>query len=47
MTVNGTSTATGIDAINASEKPMKLMIDGQIYILRGEKMYDVTGKLVK
>ena len=39
--------ATGFDAINASDKPMKLIIDGNIYILRGEKMYDVTGKLVK
>ena len=38
---------TGVDEINASEKPVKLMIKGQIYILRGEKMYDVTGKVVK
>ena len=45
--VNGKNTATGIDAINASDKPMKLIIDGNIYIIRGEKMYDVTGKLVK
>ena len=47
MEVHGEQVATGIDAINASEKPMKLMIDGQIYILRGEKMYDATGRLVK
>lgn len=39
--------ATGFENINASEKPMKLMIDGNIYILRGEKMYDATGRLVK
>ncbi len=38
---------TDIDAINASEKPMKMMINGQIFILRGEKMYDTTGRLVK
>jgi len=38
---------TDIDAINASEKPMKLMIDGQLFILRGEKMFDATGRLVK
>ena len=25
----------------------KVMINGQLFILRGEKMYDVTGKLVK
>ena len=41
------NTATGIDALNATEKPVKLMINGQIYILRGEKMYDATGRLVK
>ena len=39
--------ATGFENIEASEKPMKLMIDGKIYILRGEKMYDATGRLVK
>ena len=39
--------ATGFENIEASEKPMKLMIDGQIYILRGEKMYDATGRMVK
>ena len=44
---NGANTATGMDEIEASETPMKVMIEGQIYIIRGEKMYDVTGKLVK
>ena len=39
--------ATGIDELNASEKPVKMVIDGQLYILRGEKMYDATGRLVK
>ena len=47
MAVSGTQVATGIDAINASEAPVKMMIDGQLYILRGEKMYDTTGRLVK
>ncbi len=47
MAVNGTQTATGIEDLNASEKPMKMMINGQIFILRGEKMYDTTGRLVK
>jgi hypothetical protein len=47
MSVQNTNVATGVDAINASEKPMKLMIDGQLFILRGEKMYDATGRLVK
>ncbi len=47
MSVQNTNVATGVDAINASETPMKLMIDGQLFILRGEKMYDATGRLVK
>lgn len=38
---------TGFENIEASEKPMKLMINGNIYILRGEKMYDATGRMVK
>ncbi len=38
---------TGIDALNASETPVKMIIDGKMYILRGEKMYDATGRLVK
>ena len=47
MAVNGEQTATGIGELNASETPVKMIINGQMYILRGEKMYDVTGKLVK
>ena len=39
--------ATGFDAINASETPVKMMINGQLYILRGEKLFDATGRLVK
>ena len=38
---------TGIDALNASEAPVKMMIDGQLFILRGEKMYNANGQLVK
>jgi hypothetical protein len=47
MAVYGEQTATGVDAINAAEAPVKMMINGQMYILRGEKMYDATGRLVK
>ena len=47
MGAQGEQTATGFENLNASEKPVKLMIDGQIYILRGEKLYDATGRLVK
>lgn len=46
MPMQGES-AQGIDNVGASEKPMKMMINGQLFIIRGEKMYDVTGKLVK
>ena len=38
---------TGVENLNASEQPVKMMIDGKLYILRGEKMFDATGRLVK
>ncbi len=41
------NTATGIDELNGSEAPAKVLINGQLFILRGEKMYDVKGQLVK
>ena len=47
MGAQGEQVATGMENLKASEKPMKLMINGQIFILRGEKMYDATGRLVK
>ena len=47
MTVHGEQTATGCENINASETPVKMIIDGQLYILRGEKLFDATGRLVK
>lgn len=40
-------TTTGMDNLNASETPVKVMINGQMYILRGEKMYNANGQLVK
>ena len=40
-------TATGMDELNASETPVKMLINGQLFILRGEKMYDAKGQLVK
>ena len=45
--VNGQNTATGIENVGATEQPMKMIIDGQLYIIRGEKTYDAQGKLVK
>lgn len=45
--VQGEQVATGIDELNASEAPVKVMIDGQLFIIRGEKMYNANGQLVK
>ena len=38
---------TGLDELNAADAPVKVMINGELFILRGEKMYDATGRLVK
>ena len=47
MNVSGTQVATGVGELNASEAPVKMIIDGQLFILRGEKMYNVNGQVVK
>jgi uncharacterized repeat protein (TIGR02543 family) len=47
MAVNGEKVVTDIDNLFESEKPIKVMIDGQMFIIRGEKMFDATGRLVK
>ncbi len=47
MHTNAPQVATGIDALNASDAPVKVLINGQLFILRGEKMYNVNGQLVK
>lgn len=39
--------ATGMDALNASDAPAKVLINGQLFIIRGEKMFDAKGQLVK
>ncbi len=36
--------ATDIDNIGSSDGPRKLLIDGNIYIQRGNRIYDITGK---
>lgn len=38
---------TGVEGLNVGDQPIKVMIDGQMFILRGEKMYDAQGRLVK
>ena len=47
MAVHSEQVATGIDALNASDAPVKVLINGQLFIIRGEKMYDAKGQLVK
>ena len=47
MGVQGTQVATGCENLNVSDKPVKMLINGQLFILRGEKMYDAKGQLVK
>lgn len=39
--------ATGMEQAEISDKPAKAIIEGQLFILRGEKMYDATGRQVK
>lgn len=47
MAVNGEKVTTDIENFNASEKPVKLLINGQLFIIRGEKMFNANGQLVK
>ena len=39
--------ATGLDDLNADTQAQKVLLNGQLFIIRGEKMYDATGILVK
>jgi len=42
------STATGFDQVPSDQVPStKILRDGQLYILRGDKTYDATGRMVK
>ncbi len=48
MNVNDTQTATGIDQVPSDQVPStKVLINGELFILRGKKMYDAQGHLVK
>ena len=44
---NAPAVITGVEDLNVGDQPVKVMIDGQMFILRGEKMYDAQGRLVK
>lgn len=39
--------AQGFENLQTSDKPMKVVIDGALYILRGENVYDATGRMIK
>lgn len=46
--VAGTNTATGIDEVNSEElRVKKMLINGQIFIIREGKMYNAQGQAVK
>ena len=48
MGVQGAQVTTGVEDVQSDNvQSTKVLIDGRLYILRGEKMYDATGKLLK
>ena len=49
MGVNASNTTTGIDEITNDQLQMtnKVIIDGHLFIIRGEKVYDTTGRQIK
>ena len=47
MSYNGSQVATGVENAEANEAPRKVLINGEMFIIRGEKMYDAKGQLVK
>ena len=48
MSVHGEQTATGVENVQGDNvQCTKVLIDGELFILRGEKMYDAKGQLVK
>ena len=48
MEAHGQNAATGIGNVQGDEvQSTKVLINGQLFILRGEKMYDATGRMVK
>lgn len=48
MSVNDTQTTTGFENVQGDNgQCIKVLINGELFILRGEKMYDAKGQLVK
>jgi len=46
LTVDRHKVPTDIGNIDATDAPRKLLINGQVLILRGKRVYDITGKLL-
>ena len=44
---NGTTAPEGFENIDADENVQKILLDGTIYILRGDRVYTLTGQEVK
>lgn len=47
MSVNGQQVATELENVTNANAPRKVLMDGRMYIMLGEKMYDVTGQIAK
>lgn len=47
MSVNGRQVATELENVTDANAPRKVLMDGRMYIMLGEKMYDVTGQIAK
>ena len=47
MGYSSENAAQGFENLESGDAPMKVMINGTLYILRGEKVFDATGRLVK
>ncbi|MBO6073600.1 MAG: Ig-like domain-containing protein [Paludibacteraceae bacterium] len=47
MSVNGKQVATELENVTNANAPRKVLINGRMFIMIGEKMYDVTGQIAK
>ena len=45
--VGAPAVTTAVENAEATTAPRKMMINGKLFILRGEKMFDATGRLIK
>ena len=48
MAVHGENAAQGLEDVQGDNvQCTKVLVEGQLYIIRGENVYDATGRLVK